>query len=171
MNATPKKKLCWNCEASVALQEENCPYCAVYLGPASVSGDDLSNDPLAPPYKIQVMEEEETVPEAPYVPEEPEESVVFDQEHEHEQEEYEDEIESRGDIKEIALPMGLLLAGTVFFLFGLILFLFSQDGVFTLHWNGEYWYFYQLLAVPMLYFGWRALSTLDGGERHSSSGE
>lgn len=154
MTATPKKKLCWNCEASVALHEENCPYCAVYLGPASVSGDESQNDPLAPPYKIQVMEEEGgELPEAPYAAEESEEDEV----------ELE-ALEPTGDMKEVAIPTSLLLGGTVFFLFGLVLLLFSQDGVFTLRWNSEYWYLYQLAAVPMLYFGWRSLNQLGDHE-------
>ncbi len=49
----------------------------------------------------------------------------------------------------------LLLPGAVFFLFGLALYLFSQEGILTLRWNASYWSYYLVLSLPLLYFGWR----------------
>ena len=51
----------------------------------------------------------------------------------------------------------LLLAGSVFFLFGLVLALFSHQGVLTLQWDGSIWYVYSALSVPLLIIGWRSL--------------
>lgn len=155
MSAPTKQKLCWNCEASVSLAEENCPYCAVYLGPATITGYEEEEE-LAPPYK---MEETQEVPASPFEAEKPvakKEEYVEDEPLVH---------QSNGEMSVVAIPMSLLLGGTVFFLFGIILYLFSREGVFTLHWNGEYWYLYQLLALPMLYFGWKALQRVDEVEQ------
>lgn len=148
MMATPKTKLCWNCEGSAPVEEENCPYCGVYLGPGSESDE---GDLLAPPYRIHDQQTEEDILDSPYAPEE-----------EPELRDYEQPEEEEGDMQSTITPLLLLLGGAVFLLFGLVLALFSQHGVFTLQWNGEYWYVYLLLAVPMLFFGWRSLQTLEG---------
>jgi hypothetical protein len=147
MTATPKKKLCWNCEGRVSLAEENCPYCAVYLGPAPDENGE-SKDILAPPYRL-VESEEETVPASPYASEKEEEKEEVDLS------------AAKTDIKEVVLPLSLLSAGTLFFLFGLVLLVFSNQGVLTLTWNGDYWYFYLISAVPMLFFGWRSLKRFE----------
>ena len=156
MTTTPKKKLCWNCEGRVSLEEENCPYCAVYLGPAPDENGE-SKDILAPPYRI-VETDEENVPPSPYKSELPEEQPA--------EEETTDLTVAKKDTKEVVLPLALLSAGSLFFLFGLILLLFSEHGVFTLTWNGEYWYFYLIFALPMLFFGWRALQKFDNEDEN-----
>ncbi|NGX42295.1 MAG: hypothetical protein K940chlam7_00573 [Chlamydiae bacterium] len=150
MSATQKKKLCWNCEGRVSLEEENCPYCAVYVGP---SPDENEKDILAPPYRI-VDSEDEEVPSSPYAVDE-----------EQEEEEVEVQLsETRSDLKKIVLPLCLLSAGSMLFLFGLILLLFSNHGVFTVSWNSEYWYLYLVFALPMAFFGWRVLRNLEEDE-------
>jgi hypothetical protein len=62
-------------------------------------------------------------------------------------------VKSRAEI----LPMLLLIPGTFFLLFGLVLVLFSKEGLLTLHWNARYWFVYLLLSAPLIYFGWKAL--------------
>lgn len=144
MTGTPKKKLCWNCEGRVNLDQVNCPYCAVYLGPAP----DQENEPdaLSPPYKL-VETEDESVPASPYAAaeEKQEEPVAVDL------------TESKRDLKKVILPLALMSAGSMFSLFGLILWIFSEHGTFTLTWNGDHWYVYVLIALPMLLIGWRTL--------------
>ena len=65
------------------------------------------------------------------------------------------------DLKEIVLPLLLLSAGSVFFLFGLVLFLFSSDGILTLEWNGHLWYAYFIISLPLTLFGWHTLQKFD----------
>lgn len=144
MNATLKKKLCWNCEARVDLESQNCPFCAVYLGPAPTDKGKRTDDILAPPYKLV---------EAPAVP--------FSVEEKEEATEKEYEVESPGyvnEFKKVALPLAFLSGGLLFLLFSLILALFSNEGVFTLKWNGDYWYYYLACALPMLIIGWKTLT-------------
>lgn len=159
MSAILKKKLCWNCEGRVSLEEENCPYCAVYLGPAP--GEEGDQDILAPPYRLVESEEEEKVPQSPYAVEQ-----------EEEEEGKETEIDLSGakrDLKKVIVPLALLSAGSLFFLFGLILLIFSSQGVFTLSWNAKYWYFYLVFALPLLLFGWKSLQRNDEDEEDKSS--
>lgn len=138
MNKPVKTKLCWNCEGSVSRSAENCPYCAVYLSPEK---EDLSQDP---PYSKQI-------PKAPYNPVEQEEVIGLPEAQ---------ELATTG-FRGAFLPLILLSTGLISLFFSLILFLFAENGKLTLQWDGSYWYIYLLLALPLLYFGWRYLETTD----------
>lgn len=146
MNPKPKVKLCWNCEGRVSLRDENCPYCAVYLHPESNVEDEDEDDesPHTPPYRMISIQEEEEIPKAPYAQE-----VIPSKEI--------SSIIPASELKRNLMPLVLLLFGSVFLLFGFILLLFSQDGILTLRWNANIWYVYEILAIPLLYFGWRCL--------------
>lgn len=150
MNPTPKLKLCWNCEGRVSFKDENCPFCAVYLHPES-NEDDEDESSLAPPYHV-ISGQDSIIPKAPY--------------------RSEDAVETEktpfslpaDDLKQILTPLILLLFGSAFLLFGLVLLLFSHDGVLTLRWNGNIWFAYVILALPLLFFGWQALRYLKDDE-------
>lgn len=58
-------------------------------------------------------------------------------------------------------PLTLLLLGSTLMIFGFILFLFNQKGVFTLQWNADAWYLYLLVALPLLWIGWLSLKQID----------
>lgn len=156
MNATLKKKLCWNCEGRVGLEEQNCPFCAVYLGPAPNDAGERKDDLLAPPYKIVESHESENTLATPYAINEPETVKIAEMQTEVTTQE--------SDIQNVALPLTFLSGGLVFLLFGLILCLFSSNGVFTLTWNGSYWYLYFAVGAPLLLFGWKSLQHLDKKE-------
>ncbi len=159
---TKKKKLCWNCEGSVSFQEENCPYCGVYLSPSEDEApEEEMNDLFSPPYQVdETSENSDEVPSSPY--------AMHEEPHEREEEEpieserVTDEIRSTADeVKRVLVPLSMLLSGTVFFLFGLALFLFSRHGVFVLQWNGAYWYFYLGVGLAALLFGWKSLNQVE----------
>lgn len=151
MSTKTKKKLCWNCEGNVALQDETCPYCGVSLDVTPIAGTGGKDIHLIPPYKLVSNPQDQMIPEAPYPAQNPE--PVTAEENTPPLPEAE---ETFNDINTIALPLSTLLLGAILVLFGLILFLFSDShGVFTLHWNGTYWYLYLIIGVPLLYFGWK----------------
>jgi hypothetical protein len=52
-------------------------------------------------------------------------------------------------------PILLLLAGVNFSIIGLMQLFFSKDGVLTLEWNANWWFFYCLIGIPLLYFGFK----------------
>jgi hypothetical protein len=152
MSATQKKKLCWNCEGRVPLEEENCPYCAVYLGPAP--GNESRQDVLAPPYRLVESDDEpsQEAPDSPY-------QMQEDPNSEHE--EAPDLETAKSDLKEVVIPLGLLSGGALFFLFGLMLLIFSSHGILTLSWSANYWYVYVIVALPAILIGWKTLGNFD----------
>lgn len=157
MEGSVKQKLCWNCEARVDFGVESCPSCGVYLStsPLLEQSASVANNYSTPPYRYVANEQETQIPESPYNFQESVEQPSFA------------EAVTPAKTPEVTvlstawkielMPMGLLLAGSIFSLFGLVLLLFATNGELILRWNAEYWYLYLLLGVPFLTFGWRSL--------------
>lgn len=151
---TAKIKLCWSCEGRVASDVENCPYCGVYLSPQPAQPG--KGDPIVPPYtsEREKLPKDKKAPTPPYQPKEKETQG---------QPQQEDKKPSlkKLSMKEVLTPLLSLLSGAVFLLFGLILLLFSdQSGFFTLRWSSDFWPFYVILSVGLLFYGWRTLNQL-----------
>jgi hypothetical protein len=157
MSAVPKKKLCWNCEGNIAKQVDNCPYCGVYVHSPDLDENNGWNIPYASGNK------KEEIP------------TPFYQIHENNQTHSEEDLEEPSlsneesqpnfsvmqQLKEDVLPILLLMSGSIFFLFGIVLFLFSTDGKLILEWNGNLWPYFLALAVPFVYLGWKYLLRMD----------
>ena len=155
MSATPKKKLCWNCDGSVSQAVDQCTYCGASLKEGSAPQPvKKTNHDLTPPFSLRAANKPES--EAPQPPFDVLGKMT----------DSEDSAESSGndsasEIQTVVSPLVFMLAGSVFFLFGLVLWLFSDNGVFTLQWTGDYWYVYLAGGTALLGLGWRALSKLD----------
>lgn len=149
MSTPPKTKLCWNCEARVTPYDENCPYCCVYLDPLPKPKgiDSTLNTAPQPPYQKENEGESAAIASPYYTPAEEVESDA-------------QEVQDRGRGGSL-LPMALLLCGSLFLFFSLILFFFSVDGVLTLKWSREYWYLYLVIAAVLLGWGWRSLLSME----------
>ncbi|MGE3954110.1 MAG: hypothetical protein AB7F31_02790 [Parachlamydiales bacterium] len=162
MTAVKNRKLCWNCEGSVHIHATKCPFCSTDLT-AGTSPHLEHVEPLSP-YTPPNRQQKTTAPAPPYNPQRGYEIDSAAEEYgtqfraEEPQQQVEEE-EEAGPTN--ALPLLLLLPGIFFLLFGLVLVLFSHDGELTMRWNARYWFVYLLIAMPMLYFGWR---TLGGAE-------
>ena len=130
MKAT-KKRLCWNCEGNVPVNLENCPYCSVYLNNQSSddSKEEEEEDDLAPPYRLISSTEDQKVPASPFSAMEPSSSKV---ESHQPTADLKEAAATMSDMKTIALPLVLLLAGSICFIFSLLMLLFSEGGLFTL---------------------------------------
>lgn len=157
MSAVPKKKLCWNCDGNVSIAMDNCPYCGVYLQPEeertfwNTASTQKAQDLPAPVYKIH--EEEETIEESSSEAEGKEEETPIA-----------DTLLSFAKIKRDTFATLFLMSGSLFFLFSLLLLLFSQDGKLTLEWSEELWIYFLVLSTPLLYFGWKSLQKIDTAE-------
>jgi len=152
MATTTKKKLCWNCDGQVALTEENCSFCGVYLGPSPGTETSKRENIITPPYKIIETEvDDEDAPTSSYAPPQQETDVPL---------EPPKEIDETSE-KSILFSLTLLSFGTLFLFFGLILALFSEEGTLTLRWSGEYWYLYLIFSIPMLFLGWKMIQKSD----------
>ena len=154
MNKSARKRLCWNCEGSVSVSEETCPFCGVSVIPAFLEGAEASD--FAPPYATS-RDSDFGIPQSPFKFQDEEFSDVDSQVN---QKEEEGQI-NIDEFKSTAVAVTLLLSGSVFFLFSLALALFSHHGVFTLQWDAEYWFIYTILAIPLFFFGWRSLMKLE----------
>ena len=167
MSAVPKKKLCWNCEGSVSRQIDNCPYCGVYL-----HADELEeNSSWNPSYRPSSKTEE--IPSPIY-------QMQQDQEASDDEPEAEAEIQASPPVTKIAnehswqqlstqlkkdvFPILFLMMGSIFFLFGVVLFLFSQNGTLTLQWQGSHAVYFLLFSLPLIGFGWWFLQKLELNE-------
>jgi hypothetical protein len=152
MSAVPKKKLCWNCDGNVAKEIDNCPYCGVYL----LATDDSENR-WNPSYQSSDQEDEEA-PTPLYQMQQEEESTEVKKES-HSLAFLSSELIQ--NIKNDLGPILMLMAGSVFFLFGIILLLFSQNGILTLQWNGSNWIYFLGLSLPLIFLGWKLVKDIE----------
>ncbi len=144
MSAVPKKKLCWNCEGNIVTNIDNCPYCGVYVHSSEMdeindwhapyTGETKTEEIPSPFYKLHP--EQEIVNDSSQVPENTPSLSLFEQ------------------LKKDVLPTLLLMAGSVFFLFGLVLVLFSHEGTLTLQWNGNLWPYFLIGSIIFIAVGW-----------------
>lgn len=142
MSKPVKTKLCWNCEGNVSRSAENCPYCAVYLSPEEEAKESEQPTPK-PPYRAEKTTD---IPKAPYA------SL-------HEPEEVAREMALKpAGLKTLFLPLIFLTTGLIFVFFALMLLFFSENGKLTLQWDGDVWYIYGILALPLLILGWYYLN-------------
>lgn len=174
MNKPLKTKLCWNCEGSVSRTLENCPYCGVYLSPEAADIQEDSEDEVPLPKRSVATKKSKTgsneqedplsIPKAPYIPRDSEESAFTGKESSKGQA-Y--SIESSLDPRQFSLfravylPVLLLSTGAICLLFSLILLAFATDGKLTLQWEQDLWPVFAILALPLLFFGWRNIASDD----------
>lgn len=144
MTRATKHKLCWNCEGRVQFDQENCPFCGVYLSP-SIAKE-------APP----------EFPEPLYQKANPlEEDAYSHQEHSFKENDSTEHFsKERRESRDVILPLALLLSGSIFCLFGIVLFLFSKDGTLTLKWDANFFPFYLIGGAILFFSGWRTLNRL-----------
>ena len=154
MSAVPKKKLCWNCEGNISREIDNCPYCGVYLHLAELEEDSHWNPSYRPtskteeiPTPIYQVQEELNEKESEEPSSKPDEVFSW--------------VYLLNQLKRDVFPTLFLMTGSVFFLFGVMLLLFTQHGTLTLQWQGHYGYYFLLFAIPLIGFGWRYLQQLE----------
>lgn len=145
------KKLCWNCDGNVHMYELRCPYCGVEL---TSSEQNHSETPITP----DTHEPHSASSEADFVPpyQSFEEEELTPTDEEWEEAIHEVPLTENTDCETLK-PLILLLPGSIFFILGLALFLFSDEGVLTFHFNGKYWFVYLFASLPLLYLGLKLL--------------
>lgn len=164
MSAVPKKKLCWNCEGNVSRQVDNCPYCGVYLHSEELEENSSWNPSYQPsnkteeiPSPIYQIQQEETLADQGTHEEKPVEETPRKV------------VKASNDswkihldqLKKDVFPTLFLMMGSIFFLFGLVLFLFSQEGTLTLQWQASHALYFLIFSIPLVFLGWRFLQKSD----------
>ena len=154
MNSKGKGKICWNCEGEVHKEMDQCPYCGTSLSPMqdqenTKNSPEVSLTKQSPPSTYSNLSEE--ILKANRIlykkEEEKRESVsVFE--------------------KNPFSALVFFLPGSLFFIFGLILFIFSQEGSLILSWNARYSFLYIVLGSALSWAGWKVLcSCSERGEK------
>lgn len=65
------------------------------------------------------------------------------------------EQEEKAEDKGAFWPLLLLILGGNLLILGLLQFFFSESGHLRLEWDSKYWFVYCVLALPVLYFGFK----------------
>lgn len=153
--------MCSNCDGRIPVEASQCPYCGAvssgqfYASPADsqVSHQALQDSLTAlytPPYaaKQPPVEEKKKTPSF-------QEAVVDKQESS-----LPTSVDNEEQEMGIFWPMLLMSVGGIFMVLGLLQFFFSDQGVLTLEWSSAYWFFYCLISLPLLYFGFQKTNAL-----------
>ncbi len=143
--------MCYNCEGEVDLDVIVCPFCAADLREEK---PELQHSTYNPAVSVKNLGTQQSLYPPQFVPksvEAAEEAVAADppiaEESGHEE-------------KGIIGPTILVTLGVQLLLFGLFMGLFSTKGVMILKWDARLWYFYVLSSIPLLVFGYKAVSKL-----------
>lgn len=155
MSTKAHKKLCWNCDGYVHVYEIKCPYCGVSLADQLKEARGIEEKPSL----SQSLEEKAAYAslnefQPPYQGyganfSEPEIKKVEPQKK-----------EPVKEVEDVENPFGALLLvipGTVLFLLGLTMLLFSSDGKITFQFRSKFWFVYLFGSLPLLYAGYRLL--------------
>lgn len=158
MSAVPQKKLCWNCDGNVSRDLDSCPYCGVCVHSIDIEGNTWS----APYQAAAHHSESEEVPSPLYKIHSPLKEDRIEALNDDPSDSFGEEESLFHQVKKDVLPILLLMSGSIFFLFGLVLLLFAENGALTLQWNGNHWPYFLFSALPCCVLGWRYLSQIDG---------
>lgn len=152
MDRKDKKKLCPQCEGTIPYQMPHCPFCGFeHFIKETSTAKTLSNQGLSalyhPPYLAQsIGEVRKEVKDSPELNSDPAANPFPER-----------SLEDRLAKVEL-ITIVLLSIGGQFMMLGLMLLLFSVDGVVTLQWKSQYWYFYSLFSIPFLLLGLKWLN-------------
>ncbi|NDD58401.1 MAG: hypothetical protein EBZ47_04005 [Chlamydiae bacterium] len=176
MKSKDRQKICTHCDGRIPIESESCLYCG-HQGSVSLSestsapaplfdhqslNDSLSSIP-SPPYTNKssdsMKNDKDKLKQKPLVKENHDNQLnaalgKFNASH--------SSSAVQVDQKEIHqssfAPLFFLLAGGNLLIIGLLQFFFSEKGILRLEWNCSYWFLYCLLALPILFFGYKKAS-------------
>ncbi len=175
MKSTDREKMCISCEGRIPFDAEICSYCA-----SKQSGGGIQNSFQTPIFQNQSLEDSLTsLYTPPYQGKRPQfaQSTTSqpDPTEEDEHPMYK-EVTERPEMNPLLgatvdeeeapprsslIPTTLLFAGANFSLLGLMQLFFSKNGILRLEWDANYWFFYCLFGIPLLYFGLKKIKHLD----------
>lgn len=158
-----RTKMCPNCDGSVAMEVSICPYCGmnVFKKNESIANQTKEED-------VQTLSYEETLSSLyppPYKPKVIQTSATLnnleeDLENETNQENVHETGENKNE-KGAFVPTTLFWLGINILLFSILLLIFSEGGFLYLKWNAKYWFLYSIISIPLLYFGFKGLQSLE----------
>lgn len=165
MKANNSKKLCWNCEGEVSLYAIQCPYCGNHLGTdqeAKVSQTHAEPQPAYQQVKQQEGEKQHFNPLYPTHQTATASSCAASSFSDGDSIEEDPPVNKMKNEQTVELiSFFTLISGTVFLLFGLLLFVSSNKGYLILRWDTSYWPVYLIISFLSLAIGWNHLKQLE----------
>ena len=183
MSQVEHTKVCWSCEANVSHNATYCPFCGSDLLTSENDSKDMSlkgdgrfqSQPLEeslaslykPPYSVRnkqglgVPDHREKTSFTQVTP--PKEDPLFqgyDQTEKKENKTVQEAAKAEEPMQGVMWPLLLLSIGINLSLLGLLVLIFSKEGVVHLQWNMRYWFYYILFGISMSYLGIRCLKKL-----------
>jgi len=172
MKPIDRQKMCSHCEGRIAVEADSCPYCGMPLigesetTVTSVSQSGLSSqESLAslypPPYsnsnrnfsqmKIDNKDSQSKFKAPQALAENPFAKMPLAGSNALEKQE---EQEKSG-----FMPLLLILLGANLLTLGLMQAMFSDNGFLRLEWSSKYWFYYCLLALPLISLGMKKIKS------------
>jgi hypothetical protein len=171
MKAVDRQKICSNCDGRIAIEAEACPYCGSACAavqemttPAPLFDHQAIQESLTslytPPYSNKsaaTMKQDKEKHKAKPVTKESHENQLnaslgkFNYSSGTPAIETEEIVEEKSSFG----PLLFLLLGGNFLIIGLLQFFFSENGILRLQWESKYWFVYCLIAMPLVYFGYK----------------
>ena len=166
MKLSERQKMCTTCEGRIPLDANLCPYCGaeqgtsgqIYLQHKSIQESLTSLYP--PPYSAKNANSMKEHPIKMSPPESEKKfhpkslttnpSIPIDNADE------QNAIEEKTSF----WPLLLLSIGANMLLLGLLQLFFSDNGFLTLQWDSQYWFIYCLVALPLLYLGFKKVNSV-----------
>ena len=150
MGRAQKMRMCPYCEGTVPLESISCRFCGSSFEEQPDQMErgftkDTQNTYYNPPYTPGGAIFSDSV----FKPENKEAAKASVYEDTNEEEE-------KGHI----LALTLLSVGGMFLTLSFLLFFFSEHGRVILEWKSRYWSLYMIIAVPLLYYGFKKLRKL-----------
>jgi len=145
---TSNQVTCSNCEEAVHRFASRCPYC----------NHDLQKDShlVSSPPQVSQIQPVQSQPSKVTHLTQPEAFPKIEQSHDVA---YADDAEESSPVSLFASLL-MLLGGSFFLFFGLMIKLFSKNGRFTLEWSAETWPYFLFPALFLLFFGLMSLSSV-----------
>lgn len=178
MNQKERQKLCISCDGRIPLESTSCPYCAVEQAKAGHEAERFREQSLhdsltslyTPPYSAQKATSLHGLDDKKGQP--------FMKQADHFKDMSDKRFQSTAPLgvpsiplqdpseaeqnmdKSSFWPLLLLSIGANLLMLGLLQLFFSDNGFLKLEWDSSYWFAYCLIALPLLFLGFKKASTL-----------
>ncbi|MFY7843248.1 MAG: hypothetical protein ACOVOR_04455 [Rhabdochlamydiaceae bacterium] len=158
MKPSERQKMCLQCEARIPFTSISCPYCgSLQDSKTPIQTDFLS--PLYPPLYNQ-KEEKESAFKTVQV-NSSEEKLTADLQKEPISQKSSKEIKQHSTTKDYIKTTLAVCLGADLLLLAILQFLFAQEGMITLQWEGRYWAIYLVFSLPFLIYGYQKIKKID----------
>lgn len=149
MKSSERFKICSHCEGRIPVEVVICPYCASTLSDQNTS----SKAPLSKGTSDSIA----SLYNPPYGAQRTQPTLAMEEKKKEPQVATKVEAKPLTSQKSEILPISLLVIGTNLLTLSVVQLFFSDEGFLHLEWDTHFWYVYSLMAIPLIWFGFKTL--------------